>query len=76
MHKLIDLIRFEGKHYEDVSAEGRQQIVHLAEKLKSLEHKLVWLELPNINIQKGETVFLSFIPAELKQEIYTLLSAG
>ena len=76
MHKLIDVIRFEGKHYEDVSAEGQRQIIHLAEKLKSLEHKLVWLELPNINIQKGETVFLSFIPETLKQEIYTLLSTG
>lgn len=76
MNKLIELIRFEGKHYFVVSElAGRKIIEALATKLTSLEREILNYPKASIDINKEGSVSVKFMPDDLTNKINKLTKA-
>ena len=76
MNKLIEIIRFEGKHYFVVNdLDGRKAIETLATKLTSLERKIIDHPKGTIDINKDGLISISLMPDELVDKINELSRA-
>ena len=76
MNKLIELIRFEGKHYFVVNElAGRKVIEALAAKLTSLEREILYHPKGSIDINKEGLVSVKFMPDSLVNKINELAKA-
>jgi hypothetical protein len=75
MATLLNKIRFDGKHYSELTdASARSQIEELALKLKPLEEEIMKYPEGNIAIMKPGNHFVSRFPDDLLKRIQALLS--
>lgn len=73
MNKLIEIIRYEGKHYFTVTdLVGRRAIEALAIKLKLLEREILNYPKATININKDGLVTVLSTPDDLTKKIKEL----
>ena len=72
MNKLIEIIRYEGRHYFTVTEHaGRRAIEALAAKLTLLEREILNHPKANIDINKDGLV-IKFMPDDLTNKIKEL----
>lgn len=74
MNKLIEIIRYEGRHYFTVAdLAGRKAIETLAAKLTLLEREILNYPKGNIEINRVGEVAVTLMPDELMQKIKNLV---
>ena len=74
MNRLIEIIRFEGKHYFVINdLAERKAIEALATKLTSLEREILSYPKGIINVNKEGSVSVKFMPDDLTNRINGLI---
>lgn len=75
MSTLLDVIKYDHKHYSELTNTAEQQEVErLALKLQSIENEIINHEAGSITIMKSGNIFTTSYPIELGDKITKLIA--